>query len=259
MTEASVKETAKRALGLIDLTNLNDDCTVEDVTALIERSTTPYGHTAAICIWPRFVKHAAELLKNSPVRIATVVNFPAGGEDTAAVVEETKQAIADGADEIDLVMAYSAFAEGRRGFAEDQIKQVRDAIPAPAQLKVILETGELKDPRLIHLASEVAIAQGADFIKTSTGKVKVNATLEAAEIMLNVLRETAKEDHRVVGFKPAGGVRTVEEAAQYLKLADDLLGSNWVSASTFRFGASGLLDAVLAGIEGRDNDTKETY
>ncbi len=187
------------------------------------------------------------------------MNFPAGGEDTAAVIEETKQALADGADEIDLVMPYRAFAEGRRGFAEDQIKQVRKAIPAPALLKVILETGELKDPRLIHVASEVAIAQGADFIKTSTGKVKVNATLESAEIMLNVLRETSKEDHRTVGFKPAGGVRSVEDAAEYLKLADELMGSNWVSAATFRFGASGLLDAVLAGIEDRDTTTKETY
>lgn len=259
MTEVSMKDIAQRALGLIDLTNLNDDCTPEAVTALIERSTTPYGHVAAICIYPRFVKQAAELLKNSPVRIATVVNFPAGGEDTAAVVEETKQAIADGADEIDLVMPYRAFAEGRRGFAEDMIKQVREVIVAPAQLKVILETGELKDSRLIHLASEVAIAQGADFIKTSTGKVKVNATLESAEIMLNVLRETSKEDHRVVGFKPAGGVRSLEDAAAYLKLADELMGENWVSASTFRFGASGLLDAVLAGIEGRENTTKETY
>ncbi|KZL22019.1 Deoxyribose-phosphate aldolase [Pseudovibrio axinellae] len=259
MTEASIKETAKRALGLIDLTNLNDDCTQEDVTALIERSSTPYGHTAAICIWPRFIKHAAELLKNSPVRIATVVNFPAGGEDTAAVIAETKQALEDGADEIDLVMPYRAFAAGRRGFAEDQIKQVRAVISAPAQLKVILETGELEDPRLIHMASEVAIAQGADFIKTSTGKVKVNATLEAAEIMLSVLSETSKEDHRTVGFKPAGGVRSLDDAAAYLKLADELMGENWVSSSTFRFGASGLLDAVLAGIEDRENNTKETY
>ena len=259
MTEVSMKDIAQRALGLIDLTNLNDDCTAEAVTALIERSTTPYGYVAAICIYPRFVKQAAELLKNSPVRIATVVNFPAGGEDTAAVVEETKQALADGADEIDLVMPYRAFAEGRRGFAEDMIKQVRQVIQKPALLKVILETGELKDPRLIHLASEVAIAQGADFIKTSTGKVKVNATPEAAEIMLNVLREVSKEDHRVVGFKPAGGVRSLEDAVTYLELADELMGENWVSASTFRFGASGLLDAVLAGIEGRENTTKETY
>ncbi len=255
----SMQDVAKRTLGLIDLTNLNDDCTPADIETLVSRSQNEHGHVAAICIYSRFIKQAAELLKDSPVRIATVVNFPGGGEDTAPVLEETRQAVADGADEIDLVMPYRAFAEGRHDVAAEQIRAVRAAIPAPAQLKVILETGELKDARLIHLASEIAIAEGADFIKTSTGKVAENATLKSAEIMLNVLRETAKENHRQIGFKPAGGIRTVEDAREYLALADELMGQNWVSAATFRFGASGLLDAVLAGIEGRTEESKETY
>ncbi|WP_068083389.1 deoxyribose-phosphate aldolase [Polycladidibacter stylochi] len=259
MTSEAMKAVAKRTLGLIDLTNLNDDCTPSDIEKLVARATCEHGSVAAICIYPQFIKQAAELLKSSPVRIATVVNFPQGGEDTLAVVEQTRQAVADGADEIDLVMPYKAFAAGRRGFAEDQIKKVRDAIPAPAQLKVILETGELKDPRLIHLASEIAIAQGADFIKTSTGKVAVNATLDAAEIMLNVLRETSVENHRQVGFKPAGGIRSLDDAKAYLDLADELMGQNWVSAATFRFGASGLLDAVISGIEGHEEESKEAY
>lgn len=259
MSEMTMKQAAERALGLIDLTNLNDDCTPADIETLAARSSTPHGHVAAICIYPRFIKQAVGLLKDSPVRIATVVNFPEGGEDTRDVVRQTEAALADGADEIDLVMPYRAFMAGRRGFAETQIAEVRKVIAEPAQLKVILETGELKDPRLIHLASETAIAQGADFIKTSTGKVAENATLEAAEIMLNVIRETGIENHRPVGFKPAGGIRTVAEAKAYLVLADKLMGQNWVSSATFRFGASGLLDAVLAEIEGRSNVSTESY
>lgn len=253
-------ETAKRALGLVDLTNLNDDCTVEDITALTNRTVTPHGAVAAVCVWPRFVAQAVKELAGTGVKVATVVNFPAGGEDTQAVVAETRQAVADGADEIDLVMPYRTFVEGRKGFAEEQIIQVKAAIPEPAILKVILETGEIKDPLLIHAASNVAIAAGADFIKTSTGKVAVNATLEAAEIMLTAIEEARRENaERVIGFKPAGGIKTASDAAAYLALADKIMGHNWVSASTFRFGASGLLDALTATIDGKDAAVGEGY
>lgn len=253
-------ETAKRALGLVDLTNLNDDCTAEDITALTNRTVTPHGAVAAVCVWPRFVAQAVRELAGTGVKVATVVNFPAGGEDTQAVVAETRQAIADGADEIDLVMPYRTFVEGRKGFAEEQIIQVKAAIPEPAILKVILETGEIKDPLLIHAASNVAIAAGADFIKTSTGKVAVNATLEAAEIMLTAIEEARRDNaERVIGFKPAGGIKTASDAAAYLALADKIMGHNWVSASTFRFGASGLLDALTATIEGQEAAVGEGY
>jgi deoxyribose-phosphate aldolase len=253
-------ETAKRALGLVDLTNLNDDCTAEDISALTNRTVTPHGAVAAVCVWPRFVAQAVKELAGTGVKVATVVNFPAGGEDTQAVVAETRQAIADGADEIDLVMPYRTFVEGRKGFAEEQIIQVKAAIPEPAILKVILETGEIKDPLLIHAASNVTIAAGADFIKTSTGKVAVNATLEAAEIMLTAIEEARRDNaERVIGFKPAGGIKTASDAAAYLALADKIMGHNWVSASTFRFGASGLLDALTATIDGKDAAVGEGY
>ncbi|WP_417688066.1 deoxyribose-phosphate aldolase [Roseibium sp.] len=259
MTEIAAAETAKRALGLVDLTNLNDDCTAEDISSLCKRAVTAHGHVAAVCIWPRFVAQAVEELKGTGVKIATVVNFPDGGTDTQAVVAETEQAVKDGADEIDLVMPYRAFLEGRRGFAEEQIIRVKAAIPEPAILKVILETGEIADPLLIHVASEIAIAAGADFIKTSTGKVKVNATLEAAEVMLTVIEETRRDKLKDVGFKPAGGIRTVDDAAAYLALADKILGHNWVSAATFRFGASGLLDALVGAIDGSGATAGEGY
>ncbi|WP_106753915.1 deoxyribose-phosphate aldolase [Pannonibacter carbonis] len=250
---------AARALALVDLTNLNDGCTDADIDALCARAVTPHGQVAAVCVYPAFVARSKARLAGTGVKVATVVNFPAGGDDTAAVVRETQQAIADGADEIDLVMPYRAFVAGRRGFAEEQIIRVKAAIPAPAQLKVILETGEIGDPLLIHQASQVAIAAGADFIKTSTGKVKINATLEAAEIMLTVIEETRRDHGRPVGFKPAGGIRTLDDATAYLALADRILGPNWATAATFRFGASGLLDALLDVIKGGTGSAREGY
>lgn len=258
MTDVTPAAIAARALPLVDLTNLEDDCTPADIDKLCRRAVTPHGPVAAVCIWPRFVGQAATRLAGSGVRVATVVNFPAGGTDTLEVVAQARAAVGEGADEIDLVMPWRAFLDGRRGFAETQIARVRAACP-DATLKVILETGELGDALLIHAAANMAIAGGADFIKTSTGKVKVNATLEAAEVMLTVIEEIRREGGREVGFKPAGGIRTVDDAAAYLAIADRLLGSNWVSAAHFRFGASGLLDALLAALEGKEASQGEGY
>ncbi len=252
-------ETAKRALGLVDLTNLNDDCTAADISKLTARAVTDHGSVAAVCVWPRFVAQSVEELRGTGVKVATVVNFPYGGEDTTAVVAETEKAIADGADEIDLVMAYKALVSGRKGFPEEQIRRVKAVIPEPAILKVILETGEIGDPLLIHAAANLAIGAGADFIKTSTGKVAVNATLEAAEIMLTAIEEAGRDHGKSVGFKPAGGIKTAADAAAYLALADKILGHNWVSAATFRFGASGLLDSLLAEIAGKTPVSGEGY
>lgn len=259
MTDRPMTEIAKRALGLLDLTNLEEDCTAADVFALTQRTVTEHGSVAAVCVWPKFVAQAAGELKGTGVKVATVVNFPKGGTETSAVVEETKAAIADGADEIDLVMCYRTFMDGRKGFAEEQIIRVREVIPEPVLLKVILETGEMKDPLLIHLASEIAIGAEADFLKTSTGKVPVNATLEAAEIMLTAIEEARRDHQKNVGFKAAGGIRTVEDAAGYLALADKIMGPNWVSAATFRFGASGLLNSLVSVLEGGDVEANDGY
>lgn len=242
-----MRETAARALSLLDLTNLKDDCTPEAIEALCARAHTAFGDTAAICIWPRFVAQARALLgQGSAVRIATVVNFPSGDLDIDTVVAETRQGVADGADDIDLVIPYRALMQGDEAAVTAMVAAVREACPAPLVLKTILETGELKDVSLIRRASELAIAAGADFIKTSTGKVAVNATLEAADIMLQAIRDSRGK----VGFKPAGGISTVAEAALYLRLADTIMGEDWVMPSTFRFGASGLLDDVLGILSG---------
>ena len=242
---------AQRVLGLIDLTNLNDVCTEHDIHSLCENALGhghDFGHTAAVCVWPGFVAQSRRELTGSGVHIATVVNFPHGGPDISGVIHETQSALADGADEIDLVFPYKAFAMGDIDTAREQIEAVRAVIPAGASLKVILETGELEIAELIKSASHLALEAGADFINTSTGKVQVNATLEATDIMLNAIADSGKK----AGFKPAGGIRSVAEAAHYLALADDIMGPEWTSPETFRFGATSLLDDVLAILQGSE-------
>lgn len=247
MDNHELRATAARALALVDLTNLKDDCTPAQIDALCEKAVTPFGTTAAICIWPRFIARARTLLgPESPVRIATVVNFPSGDLKVEDVLAEMREAIADGADEIDLVIPYRALLAGDEAAVTAMVTAVREACAEPVLLKTILETGELKDIALIRRASELAIAAGADFIKTSTGKVAVNATLEAADIMLQAIRDSRKK----VGFKPAGGISSVADAALYLRLADTIMGEDWVMPSTFRFGASGLLDDILSVLGG---------
>jgi len=241
-----LRAVASRALSLLDLTNLKDDCTPEQIVTLCGKAQSAFGPTAAICIWPRFVMQARTLLgPDSPIRIATVVNFPSGEMKTEDVLAETRDAVADGADDIDLVIPYRALANGDEKAVTEMVSAVKAAC-GPAILKTILETGELKDISLIRRASDLSIAAGADFIKTSTGKVGVNATLEAADIMLQAIRDSRKK----VGFKPAGGISTVADAALYLSLADTIMGEDWVMPSTFRFGASGLLDDIIAVLSG---------
>ncbi|MGG7518941.1 deoxyribose-phosphate aldolase [Allorhizobium undicola] len=247
MDNRELRECAAVALSVLDLTNLKDDCTAAEIETLCARAQTAHGATAAICIWPRFVAQARAIFgENGLIRIATVVNFPSGDLAVDEVVRETVQAIADGADEIDLVIPYRRFKEGDEAAVAGMVRAVRAVCPQSVLLKTILETGELKDPQLIRRASEIAIAEGSDFIKTSTGKVAVNATLEAADIMLQVIRDS----RRNVGFKPAGGIGSVADAALYFRHASAIMGENWIMPSTFRFGASGLLndiDAVLSG------------
>ncbi|CDL85887.1 deoxyribose-phosphate aldolase [Xenorhabdus cabanillasii] len=241
---------AQRALSLMDLTTLNDDDTDEKVTALCHQAKSPAGHTAAICIYPRFIPVARKVLSEQgtpDIRIATVTNFPHGNDDINIALAETRAAIAYGADEVDVVFPYRALMAGNEQIGFDLVKACKAAcVEAGVWLKVIIETGELKKVDLIRKSSEISIKAGADFIKTSTGKVPVNATLESAEIMLSVIRDMGVGD--TVGFKPAGGVRTAEEAAQYLALADRIMGDKWADSRHFRFGASSLLGSLLTAL-----------
>ncbi|HZH25719.1 MAG TPA: deoxyribose-phosphate aldolase [Azospirillaceae bacterium] len=241
MTEAA--DVARRALGLLDLTSLEDTDTEERIRALCARAVTPVGRVAAVCVYPRFVALSKAALAGTGVRVATVVNFPEGGESAAAAADETRDAVAAGADEIDAVLPYQAFKAGNRAAAEAVLRAVRTAC-GDKTLKVILETGQLGDEASMRAASELAADCGADFLKTSTGKTKPAATPEAARVMLGVIRARGGR----IGFKAAGGIRDTATAAAYLALADAALGAGWATPANFRFGASGLLDALLADL-----------
>jgi deoxyribose-phosphate aldolase len=239
---------AARALALLDLTELGDRATEADVTRLCARAVGPHGSVAAVCVWPRHVALAAESVRGSGVRVATVVNFPAGLDDIDAVVELARAAQLDGADEIDLVLPYRALLAGNQARPARMVAAVRQAVTAGTghRLKVILETGELVDPTHIRNAAEIAIRNGADFIKTSTGKTSVSATLAATGVMLQAIHDLDP----AVGLKPSGGIRTLAEATAHLAQADKIMGPTWASPATFRFGASGLLTALEAALDG---------
>ncbi|MFQ8430619.1 deoxyribose-phosphate aldolase [Amaricoccus sp. W119] len=239
------RETARRAIACLDLTNLDEGCDAPAIEALCRRARTPAGPVAAVCVWPAFVAQAREALAGSGIRIATVVNFPRGEDTEAAVLAETARALADGADEIDLVVPWRALIRGESGRIGDLTRAVKAAC-GEAPLKTILETGELREASLIARASREALGGGADFLKTSTGKVPVNATPDAAAILLTAIKEAG----RPVGFKAAGGVRTTADAAVYLDLAARIMGPDWPTPERFRIGASGLLDALLRTLDG---------
>ncbi|PRD43311.1 deoxyribose-phosphate aldolase [Phyllobacterium phragmitis] len=246
MKQADRRLAALRVLPLIDLTDLDKNSSPLAVAALSAKAITPYGPTAAICIWPHFVETAKSLLHGTGVRIAAAVNFPDGGTDIDGVLADTEKAIADGADEIDLVLPCRDFVENGVIISRQMIKSVRKLCGRNNRLKVIIEAGELGNDALIEAASEVALEEGAHFIKTSSGKAGINATPQAARIIL----ETIREFRRGAGIKPAGGIHTLEDARYYLDLADEIMGEGWITPETFRFGASGLLDDVLAALGG---------
>lgn len=229
---------AARALPLLDLTSLNEADSDADIERLCRRAAT-YG-TAAVCIWPRFVPLAKDLLRGSGVRLATVANFPHGGDDIAHAAEECAAAAAAGADEVDVVAPIAAIREGDIGMVSELVTACR-AAASETTLKVILETGVLREASLIAGAARAAVMAGCDFLKTSTGNAEVGATLEAAAVLLAVIQEADGK----VGFKAAGGIRTAAQAASYLYLAEQLIDPSWAAPNTFRFGASALLDDLL--------------
>lgn len=250
---SNIKDVAQRALLLMDLTSLSNRETEQDIIELCHQANSPAGQTAAICIYPRFIPIAKKALKaqqTPQIKVATVTNFPDGNDDLDIALSETRAAVAYGADEVDLVFPYRALMQGNENIGFDMVKLCKQACGNSAILKVIIETGELKTTEFIRKASEISINAGADFIKTSTGKVAINATPEAAEIMLEVI----KNKNIAVGFKPAGGVKNADDAAIYLNLADSILGASWADEKHFRFGASSLLTSLLETLGHNSNN-----
>jgi deoxyribose-phosphate aldolase len=215
------------AVALLDLTGLDEDAGEAGIAALCAQART--GPVAAVCIAPRFVGQAAAALAGSPVRVATVANFPAGLDDPRGARAEAERAVADGAEEVDVVFPYLAFAAGDRAAALAVVVETRAATEG-ATLKVTLEAQRLETERLIRRAATAALDAGADFVCTATGKLSTGASPAAARVMLEAVR-----DHGRGGFK-AGAVRDAREAAAYLALADEVVGAGWAAPDTFRLG-----------------------
>jgi len=233
---------ARIALACLDLTSLNDADTAGDIDTLCRKAQGRFGTVAAVCVWPRFVAQA-RLLLPPQVAVAAVANFPDGSTDLARAVADTRAIVQAGGNEVDVVMPYRDLAA-----APALLAAVRQACVG-LRLKVILETGELAEDTLITRACDIALQAGADFLKTSTGKVATNATPHAATLLLQAIAGDPQARQHV-GFKAAGGVRTVADAAVYIALVQQHLGAAALNAQRFRFGASGLLtdiEAVLGG------------
>lgn len=239
-----MRELLLNILNLIDLTTLEGSDNESRVADLCEQAISfkknNLAYPAAVCVYPVFVRQAKRILRNTPVQVACVAGgFPSGQMPLNLRLKEVKYAIKKGADEVDMVISRGKFLEGDYNFIRKEISKTKRACRGK-HLKVILETGELKNNENIRLASTIAIESGADFIKTSTGKISPAATLEAAEVMLNVIKKHYDETGIMIGFKPAGGISEIEDAIAYYNLVDKILGKAWLNNKYFRFGASRL-------------------
>ncbi|NMO50351.1 deoxyribose-phosphate aldolase [Actinoplanes sp. TBRC 11911] len=252
----SVKTTAKAqaidlAIRMVDLTTLEGADTPGKVRALSAKALRPdpadpsCPPVAAVCVYPAMVPVAAEVLAGSGVHLASVATaFPSGQAPLEVKLADTRDAVAGGADEIDMVISRGAFLAGDYPKVFDEIVAVKSAC-GDAHLKVILETGELSTYDNVRRASWLAMLAGADFIKTSTGKVPVAATLPVTLVMLEAVRDFRAATGRQVGVKPAGGIRTTKDAIKYLVLINETVGDDWLDPAWFRFGASSLLNDLL--------------
>lgn len=238
------EQLARTMIGLLDLSTLNADDDDERIIALCRRAITPVGEVAAVCVYPRFVKLARQTLEDlraQRVRVCSVANFPYGGLNIKSAVADIRAGLVAGAEEIDLMYPYRALLTGDRQTAIELVEACKSTCGGRVTLKVILETGELKDPQIIRMACEDVIAAGVDFVGTSSGKVGLNTTPQAVRILLEVIAEVGGQ----ASLKAAGGIRTFEEARVYLDLAQARFGPHWVNAQHVRLGVSAVLDDVL--------------
>ncbi len=250
-------EVWKECLHQIDLTTLNGDDTTAKVAGMAEK-VNAFGkkfpnipNVAAMCVYPALVETAHDTL-TEPIGIAAVAGgFPASQTFIEVKVAEAAMAVAAGATEIDIVISIGKFLEGKYQEVFDEISEIKAAIRS-AHLKVILETGALKTAENIYKASILAMAAGADFIKTSTGKIAVNATPEATYVMCHAIKDWKEKTGEKVCYKPAGGVSTTEEAVQHYTLVKEILGEDWLNNQSFRFGASRLANNLLSSIVGTE-------
>lgn len=239
-------QSAKFQLSLIDLTSLNEDDTAEHIERLCRQAVSIHGKVAAVCVYPQYIKTARQTLDDcdvSSVAVATVVNFPSGEHELTTILQDTQQALADGATEIDLVLPYNSLFQKEDTTALTVVSQVAEATHGGGgHLKVIIESGALENDAMIAKATEIAILGGGDFVKTSTGKIAVGATPEAVEIICaTIIRLDAKDR---VGIKVSGGIRTMNDAAVYLEIIRRHFGEEWIKPDRVRLGSSSLLSDI---------------
>ena len=244
------RDLAKRVFSCIDNTTLNATDNAQSVADFCRRTLAMRlsdGTTvAAVCVYPRFVSVARQVLAGSGIRVASVAGaFPHGQLPLDLRVEEVRRAVDDGADEVDIVISRGLLLAGEDDAVRDEVAAMKTACGTHT-LKVILETGELPSPTLIAKAARLAIDGGADFIKTSTGKIATGATPEAAEVMLNVVKENVNFNKKAIGFKAAGGIREPLEALSYAEMAKKIMGDEYVNKQTFRIGASRLTESLYS-------------
>jgi len=270
-TTRSIKNAAKLealclAISMTDLTTLEGADTPGKITQLCHKAIQPMPesyvlgfknaadfpaipHVAAVCVYPAMVPLAAEILQGSGVELAAVSTaFPSGQLDFALKLKDVKKCVQGGATEIDMVINRGAFLSGRYQKVFDEIIAVKDICGERAHLKVILETGELITYDKIRLASWLAMQAGADFIKTSTGKIQPAATMPVTLVMLQAIWDYYCETGKMIGMKPAGGIKTSKQAIHYLVMVNEILGAEWLTPKMFRFGASSLLNDLLRQI-----------
>jgi deoxyribose-phosphate aldolase len=252
----SIKNTSKvaglkLALSMIDLTTLEGKDTPGKVRQLCYKALHLHEQldniptVAAVCVYPTYVKIAKNELKGSGIQVASVATaFPSGQSSLATKIMDTQFAVEQGADEIDMVISRGEFLAGQYNFVFDEIASIKEAC-GKAHLKVILETGELETLDNVRKASEIAMYAGADFIKTSTGKIQPAATMPVTYVMLDAIKDFYLKTGKIIGMKPAGGISTSKIALQYLVMLNEVLGDKWMNNTYFRFGASSLANDIL--------------
>jgi deoxyribose-phosphate aldolase len=253
--KSSKVDALKTVLSMIDLTTLEGQDTPGKVRQLCQKAIHLHNaspdlpHVAAVCVYPTMVGIAKRALGDADINVASVATaFPSGMTPREIKLEETRIAVEEGADEIDMVISRGAFLQSEYGFVFDEIAAIREACGG-AHLKVILETGELGTFDRVRRASVLAMHAGADFIKTSTGKIQPAATLPVTLVMLQAIRDYYYETDRMVGMKPAGGISNAKLAVHYLVMLKETLGNAWMTPDRFRFGASSLANDVLMQIQ----------
>ncbi len=249
--KSSKMQALKLALNMIDLTTLEGKDTPGKVTQMCYKALHLCDQlpglptVAAVCVYPTHVRLAKESLKGSPIKVASVATaFPSGNTTREIKLSDTRFAVSEGADEVDMVISRGEFLQGNYAFVHDEIAAIKEACGS-ARLKVILETGELSTLDNIRRASDIAIHAGADFIKTSTGKIQPAATMPVTLVMLQAIKDHYYKTGKMVGMKPAGGISTSKLAVQYLVMLHETLGDAWMTNQWFRFGASSLANVLL--------------